>query len=184
MSLWRQHSLAVNFDVDHLLDSLDLGSLWDDLEDDVLGALIPSRRLVTLNQSRLDLLEGNRGLYRFTVGHEIGHWILHCEDERANNLALFAGERILCRQRSKEPLEVQAEKFAGHLLAPIDQLRARLPSRPWTGWTPVYKLAEGFGMSVSAMLVRLKETKFAYKDDAGVPCSGQPAPKGQLELGV
>jgi hypothetical protein len=184
-ALWRRHTLSIGFDVEQLLDTLELGTLWDsDLEPDILGLLIPSRRLVVINEGHRGDFERHQGLYRFTVSHEIGHWVLHCEDARANNMQLIEGDRTWCRQGSREPIEIQAEKFASYLLAPTDQLKVRVPRQSWKGWAPVYTLAETFGMSVSAMIVRLQEAKFAYRDKAGLPCSGRPSPAGQLELGI
>lgn len=184
-ALWRRHALSIGFDVELLLDTLDLGTLWEgDLDTDVLGLLIPSRRLVVINEGHRGDFERNPGLYRFTVAHEIGHWLLHCEDARANNMQLIEGDRTWCRQGSREPIEIQAEKFASYLLAPMDHLTSRVPSQPWKGWAPVYTLAKTFGMSASAMIVRLQEAKLAYRDDAGRPCSGRPTPPGQLEFGL
>jgi len=184
-ALWRQHRLSVGFDVEQLLDSLDIGTLWaDGLESDVLGLLIPSRRLVVVNQSHRADFENNPGLYRFTVGHEVGHWVLHCEDARANNMQLIDGDRTLCRQGSREPIEIQAEKFASYLLAPTDHLKARIPKDSWIGWSTVYNLASAFGMSVTAMIVRLEASKLAYRDGTGLPRSGRPTPAGQLDFGL
>ena len=184
-ALWRRHGLSVGFDVEQLLDTLDLGTLWEnDLEAEVLGLLIPGRRLVVINQRHRADFERNPGLYRFTLGHEIGHWLLHCEDARANNMQLIDGERTLCRQGSREPIEIQAEKFASYLLAPTDELKSRMPRHSWNGWPTVYDLANSFGMSASAMIVRLQEAKLAYRDEEGLPSSGRPTPAGQLDLGL
>ncbi|MBI4908689.1 MAG: ImmA/IrrE family metallo-endopeptidase [Acidobacteria bacterium] len=77
-----------------------------------------------------------RGRYRFTVGHEIGHWVLHRRyvPDRASQLDLFEGRTpepsILCRESSKrEPAEWQADRFALFLLMPktlvMESWRAR-----------------------------------------------------------
>lgn len=182
-TIWRQHSLAVNFDVEDLLDRLELGTLWEELEHEVLGLLIPSQRLVVINQGRRDDFERNQGLYRFTVGHEIGHWVMHCEDDRAGSMQLIEGERTWCRQGSRDPREIQAEKFASFLLAPTDALKAWIPKEAWSGWPTVYKLAGSFGMSATAMIVRMEQAQFAHRDQAGIPRSGRPRQHGQLELG-
>jgi Zn-dependent peptidase ImmA (M78 family) len=182
--LWRRHALAPGFDVERLLDDLDLGLMWEEMEEGILGALIPTKRVVVMNQRRLDHLESNLGLRRFTVGHEVGHWILHCEDARAANLQLFESDRTHCRQGSRHPIEVQAEKFAGFLLAPTDVLRGEISPTPWSGWRPVYHLATTFAMSATAMMVRLEEAGFAHKDQNDQPRSGRKPIPGQLELSV
>lgn len=68
-----------------------------------------------------------RGRYRFTVGHEIGHWVLHRRyvPDRASQLTFFEERSpepsILCREANKrEPAEWQADRFASFLLMPRD----------------------------------------------------------------
>jgi hypothetical protein len=182
--LWLRYNLTIRFDVEALLDTLELDTLWEHLDHDVLGALIPTKHLVVFNEDRQADFNRNAGLYRFTGAHEVGHWMLHCEHDRANGMTLIGLDRTLCRQGSRESIEIQAEKFAGYLLAPTDQILLQFPKAPWVGWPTVYSLAEAFGISVSAMLVRLNETKLAYRDDAGVPRSGRPPVPGQLDLGL
>jgi Zn-dependent peptidase ImmA (M78 family) len=108
--------------------------------------------------------------------------MLHCEGARSNTLPLLGADRTMCRQGSRNPIEIQAEKFAGYLLVPADELMTRLPRSSWSGWAPVYRLAETFAVSPSAMLVRLSEMKLAYKDEKGLPRSGRPRPAGQMAL--
>ena len=59
-----------------------------------------------------------------------------------------------------------------------------MPRHSWNGWPTVYDLANSFGMSASAMIVRLQEAELAYRDAAGLPRSGRPTPAGQLGLGL
>src|SRR4051812_36265792 len=82
--LWQKHALAPGFDVERLLDDLGLGLMWETIEDgaesSVLGQLIPREKLVVLNQRHFDRLEEKGGrLRRYTVGHEIAHWMLHAD---------------------------------------------------------------------------------------------------------
>lgn len=115
---------------------LDLAFEFDDLStrfgsDDVLGASYLDLRSVVIDTS-LDPEEHpqHEGRYRFTVAHEIGHWILHVPKILAerNQLTLFdLGEPpppIVCRSsQAKEPRETQADIFAGQLLMPEDLVR-------------------------------------------------------------
>jgi IrrE N-terminal-like domain len=184
--LWRRFALAPNFDAEALLDPLDLNLLWQELDDGdgakVFGALIPAQRVVVLNERHFDLLEAKPGLRRFTIGHEIGHWMLHVDRLGAQLCFLDGIDRVWCRERSQDPRERQAESFAGHLLAPTDLLRREVRSGPWRGWGPVYSLAETFGMTPTAMMVRLEVAGWAHRDDDGVPRSGRRSPVGQLSL--
>ena len=57
--LWVQHKLAPRFDVEKLIDDLDLGLLWTPLPRymglPVAGQLLPSIRKVLVNEELLDL---------------------------------------------------------------------------------------------------------------------------------
>jgi hypothetical protein len=103
----------------------------DDMESrlgfsDVLGALWAPERLVAIDQS-LEPSEhpSMEGRYRYTVGHEIGHWVQHRHYFLANpdQGVLFAhGPKppsVVCRtSQSKEPIEWQADFFSACLLMP------------------------------------------------------------------
>lgn len=184
--LWRRLRLEPGFDAEALLDSLELNLLWDTLEEGdrerVLGALLARDRLVILNDRRLAEFEASPGLRRFTIGHEVGHWLLHADAARSGTIPLDHDGRTWCRSRATEPAERQAEMFAGRLLIPRDRLLAILPAHSWTGWPPVYHLAERFVVTATAMIVRLEELELAHRDSAGVPRSGRPTPLGQSVL--
>jgi hypothetical protein len=96
--------------------------------------------LIRTGQIRIDrsLLDSDQvGRYRFTVAHELGHWILHrplflVED---SNLSMFAVEsekplislnrNVFPEGRKRPPAEEwQANQFASFLLIPRKQLAA------------------------------------------------------------
>jgi hypothetical protein len=185
--LWRSHHLQPGFDVDDLADRLGLSMLWEVVPDHdesiVLGLLDPSARRIVLNERHLEALEANGGrLSRFTVGHEIGHWLLHAEGALSGTLSLLEGGRVWCRSGSREPAERQADMFAGRLLIPKDHLLAALPKDPWSGWPPVYRLADIFLVSVTAMMVRLEELRWAHRDEFEIPTAGPRSIPGQDQL--
>ena len=181
--LWRRFRLDPGFDAEVLLDLLELSLLWDTLNEGngerVLGALLARDRLVILNDRHLAELESNPGLRRFTIAHEVGHWLLHAEAARSGTIPLDHDGRTWCRSGASEPAERQAEMFAGRLLVPRDRLLAVLPAPAWAGWPPIYELAERFVVTATAMIVRLEELKLAYRDVDGVPRSGRPIQLGQ-----
>lgn len=78
-----------------------------------------------------DTFPNQIGRYHFTLGHEIGHWVLHkdCYLGNPHQLRLLEGELepdIVCRDIESEdkqkiimnPQEIQANKFAAFLLMP------------------------------------------------------------------
>lgn len=185
--IWQRHSLEVGFDVEQLLDELGLGLVWESVDDEdgavVLGQLLPAKRLVVLNERHIERLEEKGGrLRRYTVGHEIGHWTLHADAVRSGTLSLFDGERIWCRDGSRDPIERQAEMFSAALLMPENLLRSALPLPPWRGWPAVYRMADQFLVNVTPMVIRLEKLGWMHRNEAGVPVSGRAAAPGQQAL--
>jgi IrrE N-terminal-like domain len=186
--LWRTHSLQPGFDIERLLDHLELSLSWESVDDsdgrgDILGQLVPSQHLVILNERHLERLEHKEGrLRRYTLGHEIGHWILHAEGTALGASSLFAGERIMCRDGSGDSIERQAEMFAAALLIPRDTLKEALPTSPWRGWEPVYRLADAFVVNVTPMKIRLEQLGWMHRDGSDEPVSGPGQPPGQGAL--
>lgn len=88
---------------------------------DVLGALWVERREVCIDR-RLDPDEhpGSEGRYRFTMAHEVGHWVLH-----RPMLLATPGKGVICRQSAaRESIEWQADYFAASLLMPRPRVHA------------------------------------------------------------
>jgi Zn-dependent peptidase ImmA (M78 family) len=177
-AIWRARRLQPNFDAEALIDDLGLRLMWDAIEDtldeNIFGALIPSRRRVILNERHRETLDRNLGLRRFTIAHEVGHWELHVKTTGTDQLAYIDGDRPWCRQRSADPLEIQAERFSAFLITPTELLVPRLPPGQWSGWDPVRELASYFGTSLTAMIVRLEKGGWAHRDESGYPYSGRP----------
>ncbi len=149
----------------------------------VLGKLVPAQRLVVLNERHLARLESKHGrLLRYTVGHEIGHRILHCQTARLRQMPLFDRERIWCRDGATDSLERQAEMFSAALLIGREQLRDALPDRPWQGWAALYTLADRFLVNATPMKIRLQRLGWTHCDERGMPRSGPAASPGQESL--
>jgi IrrE N-terminal-like domain len=91
---------------------------------DCSGLLVPSERLIVLNAAER---AGGRNepplrRERFTVAHELGHWICHAHERPE-------AQPVYCRQvHIAEPadrsLEREANVFAAELLMPEDGVRA------------------------------------------------------------
>jgi IrrE N-terminal-like domain len=182
--LWRHHGLEPGFDVERLVDDLGLGLVWESIDDEdgasVLGQLIPGKQLVVLNERHIGRLEEKEGrLRRYTVGHEIGHWMLHADAIRSGTLSFFDGERVWCRDGSGDAIERQAEMFSAALLIPKDRLLAAVPKAPWQGWGPVYRLADTFLVNLTPMRIRLERLGWMHRDDQDKPVSGPKPVPGQ-----
>jgi Zn-dependent peptidase ImmA (M78 family) len=84
---------------------------------------------------------------RFTMAHELAHYFLH--RNRKSNFS----DQILFRSDETDPMEREANRFAGELLMPEDEVRLLLKS----GENRVEDLAAHFGVSSLAMRVRAKQ---------------------------
>ncbi len=116
-------------DVEGIIESLfQLDLRFDDLRSllgsDVLGATWIAEREIRVDATLDPTLDPKKeGRYRFTLGHEIGHWRLHRRwfEARAMQGNLFDSmpePAIVCRSSSKEPQEWQADVYAGFLIMP------------------------------------------------------------------
>jgi hypothetical protein len=123
--------------------------------DDVLGALWVNKRQVDIDLGLVP--EDNPsmlGRYHFTLAHEAGHWRLHRHlfQKKANQLQLLPDgakrPEYICRSTDRDPIEIQANRFASCLLMPREMVK-----RAWHEWRcdmePIYldDLAEASGQS-------------------------------------
>lgn len=115
-----ENYLKLSLDFDDLHERLDVPRLGH--EPEVLGALYVETQEVFIDQS-LDPDENpaGEGRFRFSVGHEIGHWRLHrtlIQKDRTTTSEEIAAS-VICRTRAgKEPIERQADHFSSCLLMP------------------------------------------------------------------
>lgn len=65
---------------------------------------------------------------KFTIAHELGHWLLH-EDEIRTNPKKAILFRIAIGETNSDPLEKQANAFAAELLVPME-LFAKVKDKP------------------------------------------------------
>ena len=113
--------------------------LGDDDGHEVLGITYPLRNEIHVCSSLRD--SGQLGRYRFTVAHEIGHWVLHrplfLDDDTADFSDQDGEPRLITLQRdvvesdqdSYRPEEWQANHFAISLLLHDEPLRREFRRR-------------------------------------------------------
>lgn len=73
---------------------LGLSLLWDEVEELpgelILGAIMPEKKLIILNERRREHMDARPGLERSTKGHEAGHWDLFVDKATLGHPALFS----------------------------------------------------------------------------------------------
>ena len=92
----------------------------------------------------------SRGRERFSIAHEIGHWVLH----RGKSFRCRA-EDIVQNYSSETVLEKEADKFASHLLMPTTILRPIIKLLAKPTLKDLQRVAADFDVSLQAMSIRL-----------------------------
>ena len=129
---------------------------------ETLGALCVGEKVILVDDRCT-----HRQRYLFTLGHEIGHWVLHGgnkavrlmvegpEQLPVTNLLGSASERTAkARARLRD---IEANRFAAALLMPRDFLREEAKKHAVLDQAAVAQLARAFDVSTSAMLFRVKD---------------------------
>jgi Zn-dependent peptidase ImmA (M78 family) len=83
---------------------------------------------------------------RFTIAHEIGHYVLH-----RSLIGDGIRDDALYRSKLSSAVEAEANRFAADLLMPWDLLNAAIDN----GTNSVEELAKAFEVSRSSMSIRL-----------------------------
>lgn len=96
----------------------------------------------------------NKKRQRFTLAHELGHYILHKEKNTGFKDAVFFRNEIL------DSMEYSANEFASQLLMPESNVRRSIDI---DGIRNVGQLAETFGVSAAAMKYRIISLGYTLK---------------------
>lgn len=134
-----------------------LGLHVEELEGlEVSGMLIAAARTIRLNAVEARESPGRR---RFTLAHEIAHWVCHCPPAAPV-------PPILCRPSqvgvsSGDAMEREANVFAAELLMPADEVTAGAEAG-----AGVAELAARFGVSDVALAWRLFNLGLAERPPA------------------
>ena len=104
----------------------------------------------------------HKHLKRFTIAHEIGHFVLRHQFENGGRVHVDRGTIVSYRGpragMGVDPKEIEANQFAASLLMPTALLRRRAPSRALSD-RDVEELARVFDVSEQAMTIRLTRLK-------------------------
>jgi hypothetical protein len=192
------------FDATRAADALELRVNWARLLPDNGGLIVakiePLERRITLNQN-ISELQG--GFEQSSIAHEIGHWVLHINQDEADGLIeqleLSLGMEdavrlFLCRSAGDkihkaliksqlDNIEWQAQYFAGCLLMPRYILEEKRRRRDLTNWRHLYALQEELGVTISNLTYRLQDLGWIYIPKGSKQIyPGNAAPKGQTKL--
>lgn len=193
-------ALPIPVPIDLLAEQvLGLSFLWEPITElpgeVILGAIIPDRRLVILNEGRLPLFTEKPGLERSTKGHEMGHWDLFVDQTVLEHPTLFPSESlsiayrntpsgsaavmsafirsdagreflIQMNDRADDPDEARAvNRYAAAISLPRGIVREEITKIDRTKWPHLYRMAGRFDVTISALVVRLKQLGLIYVTD-------------------
>ncbi len=161
------------FESSLVADFLDLGVVWDEIpadeEGEIAARILPTERTIEINEK---ILEKPQGFIESTIAHEIGHWVLHINqdevDGEVKQLELQLGEYgtqptsdFVCRGSTNDSkiasIEWQAQYFASCLLMPRHILEEKQQGLDLTKWTDLYKLRDQLGVTISNLTNRLQD---------------------------
>lgn len=156
------------------------------LDDRVLAAieLTPQRRRIIMNEGERGYFDRYSGTEAFSKAHEVGHAVLHLPHTPGLQPLLWRTDDViaLCRSNREDRKELQAERFAAHLLMPESLLRAAIRSQPLTSWQQLYKLRDAFGVSITAMCKRLTALNLVHITPQREVFPSREAATGQQRL--
>lgn len=95
---------------------------------------------------------------RFTIAHELGHYIFHKDDDDSQNEFV---DTTFFRGMTSNNLEYTANRFASDLLMPEEDVRKLIDNE---NVRSISDLALKFGVSSAAMLYRVKELDYKTKE--------------------
>lgn len=155
--LQRHRQQKPPVDVLQLCADMNIDVVHEDLDDEVSGVLVMQRKpVIAVNRHHA------RARQRFTIAHEIGHYVLH----RTSKDQVFI-DRAAIQFRNHmsysglDPNEVAANTFAAALLMPKEMLEQDLRSVDEAlAEEHVIRLAKKYGVSERAMSIRLARLDF------------------------
>ena len=141
-------------DVERIARNLNIAVKRTPSEDDISGFLLRhpgGQAIIGVNT----LHHPNR--QRFTIAHEIGHFVLHQQEEVHVDRSVVK-LRDRASSKGEDPEEVEANGFAAELLMPADLLSGDLARLTFTDLLDdrgMQQLAKRYQVSVQAMTNRL-----------------------------
>ena len=148
--------------------------LWDDIPEEpgeiILGALSPRDRQIVLNLRYESLFDRYMGPERFTLAHELAHWIYDADDPDQLTLDFAEKpEKVYCLPPDSPELtetqrirEVNANKLAAHLLLPEDLVHRKVAAGALDNFSDT---AAKWGVSRTMLEIRLQELRLIDRQE-------------------
>lgn len=146
---------------------------WDDIAEPsnhkILGALSPSTRTIVMNTRHLPMFERWVGPERFTLAHELAHWLYDAENPNQGVLDLGGRSELFCRRDDTSDLdqmtrvrEQNANALAAHILLPDDLVLAHDIDAVLADFRGT---AHAWGVSQQALRIKLERLGLLEDED-------------------
>lgn len=120
------------------------------------GMLLPAERTIVLNLAESPRNDPPLRRHRFTIAHEIGHWVCHCLEGHAATLEPSYCRSVDIQHDVDRKIEREANIFAAELLMPEAAVRAAWAETATEGHEdPAAVMAQRLDVSPVAMGWRL-----------------------------
>lgn len=113
------------------------------------GVLIPSKQLILLSAAEATSGDIPTRRHRFTIAHELGHWICHAKRNPHTHPPTYCRSRDLSQETDRD-LEREANVFGAELLMPEAAVR-----EAWAAFRYTAEVAARFEVSALAAQWRL-----------------------------
>ena len=139
-----------SLDIEKLISTIDdIVVLYEDMDGGKSGSLhqLDDKWIIKINNRH------HKNRQRFTLAHELGHYILHKEKNAAfEDTTFFRGGQM-------DAIEYAANSFAATILMPETKIKELIEE----GNQNISLLAEKFNISTSALKYRLEELGYKIK---------------------
>ena len=124
---------------------------------DCSGMLVPAERLIVVNAAEAMSGETPTRRHRFTIAHELGHWICHAHDSLGEEQPTYCRSQDISQDTDRD-LEREANVFGAELLMPEAAVR-----EAWAAFPDTAEVAARFEVSALAAHWRLYSFGLAEK---------------------
>ena len=173
-----QYKLKWPLDPSRVAEFLGLDIDYLNLPRGTAAAIWPTEGKIVVNENNQ---ESSEGFENSSIAHEIGHWVLHVnQDEAKKNIPqtdlpwdnVTQQEIFLSRTRKEQKIhgtpnqtednrqEWQAQYFASCLLMPRHVLEDKRRGRDLTNWKHLYAMADELGVTISNLTHRLQDLQW------------------------
>ncbi len=155
LELLGEFGSTIPVDVETIARAKGIDVRLEGLEDEISGMLIMRGGQVIIGVNA----HHHPNRRRFTIAHELGHFLLHREDARFFIDAAPVFFRSDAATKATRDQEIAANTFAAELLMPEATLRAVMHEDLIDVFDDIAirRLADRFGVSTQALLIRLSQ---------------------------